>query len=205
MLILPATSAGAHEQRDVGDLSMVVGWSNEPTFAGFTNEAQLFLSELGQGEEEGPPVEEADIQVQVLFGGPDSEDVSETLTMEPAFDSPGEFLAPIIPSRPGTYTFHFTGEAAGQQIDEFFTGGPDTFSEVAAPADIQFPVQDPPVGDLAQGLEQAQAENTELAGQVEDAESAASSARTLAMVGIIAGALGVVVAIVAVARRRSAA
>jgi hypothetical protein len=149
-------------------------------------------------------VEEADIQVQVLFGGPDSEDVSETLTMEPAFDSPGEFLAPIIPSRPGTYTFHFIGEAAGQQIDEFFTSGPDTFSEVAAPADIQFPVQDPPVGDLAQGLEQAQAENTELAGQVEDAESSASSARTLAMVGIIAGALGVVVAIVAIARRRSA-
>jgi hypothetical protein len=205
VLVVPAAPASAHEHRDVGDLSMVVGWSGEPTYAGFQNDVQLFLNHHAEGgQEEGPPVEEADVQVEVLFGDQDSDTASEPLTLEPAFDSPGEFLAPIIPSRPGTYTFHFTGDAEGQEIDEFFTSGPDTFSDVAAPTDIQFPEEDPPVGELATALEQTRAENADLAGRAEDAESAAGSARTLAIVGIVAGALGVIVAIAAFVRRRTA-
>jgi hypothetical protein len=205
VLFLPAVPASAHEHRDVGELSMVVGWAGEPTYAGFLNEAQLTLNRHGRGgEEEGPPVEDAEIQVEVLFGGEDAEEATGPLPMEPAFDSPGEYLAPIIPSRPGTYTFHFTGEAAGQDIDEMFTSGEDTFSEVAVPADISFPAQDPTAGDLARALSEAQSDNRELMATVEEAESEAASARTMAIVGIAAGVLGLIVGLAALARRRQA-
>jgi hypothetical protein len=205
-LFLPAAPAGAHEHRDVGEVSMTVGWTGEPTYAGYLNAVGLNLNEHGTGgEEEGPPISDADIEVEVLFGDENSGESTGPLPMEEAFSEPGLFEAPIIPSRPGTYTFHFTGTAASEDIDEFFTSGPDTFNDAQTPADIQFPAQDPTAGELAQALEQAQADNTELVAQVEDAESAASSARTLAIVGIIAGALGVIVAAIALTRRRSAA
>jgi hypothetical protein len=206
ILLLPASPASAHERRVVGQVSMVVGWSSEPTFAGYLNAVGLNLNELGTGgDEEGPPISDADIQVEVLFGDENSEETTGPLPMEESFGEPGFFQAPLIPSRPGTYTFHFTGTANDQDIDEFFTSGPDTFNDAQTPADIQFPAQDPTAGELAQALEQSRADNTELVAQVEDAESAASSARTLAIVGIIAGALGVIVAAIALARRRSAA
>jgi hypothetical protein len=204
-VLIPAGPAGAHEQRDVGDLSLVVGWSGEPTYAGFLNEVQLIISRRAAGGgEEGPPVEDADIQVEVLFGGEDAEQATQPLPMEPAFDTPGEYLAPIIPSRPGTYSFHFTGTAGGQEIDEVFTSGPDTFSDVEVPADISFPAQDPTAGDLARAVAETQSDAREMRVAVEDAQSQASSARTMALVGIAVGVLGLIVAGVALARRSAA-
>jgi hypothetical protein len=204
-IVVPAAPAAAHEQRDVGDLSLVVGWSGEPTYAGFLNEVQLIISRRAAGGgEEGPPVEDADIQVEVLFGGEDAEQATQPLPLEPAFDTPGEYLAPIIPSRPGTYSFHFTGTAGGQEIDEVFTSGPDTFSDVEVPADISFPAQDPTAGDLARAVAETQSDAREMRAVVEDAESQASSARTMALVGIVVGVLGLIVAGVALVRRRSA-
>lgn len=205
-LLLPASPAAAHEHRVVGDIVMTVGWVSEPTYAGYLNAVGLNLNENGTGgEEEGPPISDAEVEVEVLFGDENSEESTGPLPMEEAFSEPGLFEAPIIPSRPGTYTFHFTGTVGRQDVDEFFTSGPDTFNDAQTPADIQFPAQDPTAGELAQALEQSRADNAELAGQVDDAESDASSARTLAIVGIIAGALGVIVAAIALARRRSAA
>jgi hypothetical protein len=205
-LFLPAAPAGAHEHREVGDIVMTVGWADEPTFAGYLNAVGLNLNEHGTGgEEEGPPISDAEVEVEVLFGDENSDESTGPLPVEESFGEPGFFQAPLIPSRPGTYTFHFTGTVGRQEIDEFFTSGPETFNDAQTPADIQFPAQDPTTGELAQALEQSRADNTELVAQVEDAESAASSARTLAMVGIIAGALGVIVAAIALARRRSAA
>jgi hypothetical protein len=204
-----AGPAQAHEQRDVAGHSMVVGWGDEPTFSAFKNAVQVFVNELGTGgQEEGPPVEDAELEVEVLFGGEDAEESIGPMPLEPAFGSPGEYLATVVPTRPGQYTFHITGALDGEEVDEFFTSGPDTFSEVADPADIEFPVQDPTRGDLASGLQQLQAENADLQEQVaaaEDAESAADTARLLAIIGIVAGVIGLVVAVAALARRRPAA
>jgi len=153
-LLLQAGPALAHESRVVGDVVMVVGWSSEPTYAGFQNAAGVHLSEVGASEEEeGPPISDADIQVEILFGDESSTTTTGPLPMEEAFSEPGLFEADIIPSRPGTYTYHVTGTVAGQEIDEFFTSSEDTFSNVNIPADIQFPEQDPTAGELAQAID----------------------------------------------------
>jgi hypothetical protein len=204
-----AAPAQAHEQRDVADHSMVVGWADEPTFSGFKNAVQVFVNEHGTGgQEEGPAVEDAEMEVEVLFGGEDAEESIGPFPLEPAFGSPGEYLATLVPTRPGQYTFHITGTLGGEEFDEFFTSGPDTFSEVADPADIEFPVQDPTRGDLASGVQQLQAENADLQQQVaeaQEAQDAADTARLLAIIGIAAGVIGLVVAVAALARRRPAA
>jgi hypothetical protein len=195
------TPAQAHEHRVVAGHSMVVGWGDEPTFAGFKNAVQVFVNEHGTGgEEEGPPVEDAELEVEVLFGGEDATESIGPMTLEPAFDSPGEYLATIVPTRPGQYTFHITGTLGGEEVDEFFTSGPETFSEVADPADVEFPVQDPTRGDLAASVQELQAATV----AVEEAQEAADSARLLAIIGIAVGVIGLVVAVAALARRRPA-
>jgi hypothetical protein len=199
-VVVSATAAGAHEQRIVAGHSMVVGWADEPTYSGFKNAVQVFVNEQGAGgEEEGPPVEDAELEVEVLFGGEDAEESIGPMTLEPAFDSPGEYLATIVPTRPGQYTFHITGTLGGEEIDEFFTSGPDTFSEVADPADVEFPVQDPTRGELAEAVRSQEAE---LRSAVAEAEDAADSARLLAIIGIAVGVIGLLAAVAALARRR---
>ncbi|MGH2692054.1 MAG: hypothetical protein ACRDHM_06085 [Actinomycetota bacterium] len=158
MLFLPATSAVAHESRVLGDVVFVAGWGNEPTFAGFAHPVEVFLSEAGASEEEeGPPISDADLEVEVFFGAEASGDSSGLLPMDEAFGEPGHFEADMIPTRPGTYTFHFTGTVAGQEIDEVFTSGPDTFSDARIPSEIQFPEQDPTNGELAESIERLSA------------------------------------------------
>jgi hypothetical protein len=158
LLILPAAPAGAHEHREVGDIVMVAGWGNEPVYAGYQHPVEVFLSEPGPSEEEeGPPISDADLEVEVFFGPEASGTSSGPLPMEEAFDEPGHFLADMIPTRPGTYTFRFTGTVAGQEIDEVFTSGPDTFSDASLAASIQFPAQDPTTGELAEAVDRLSA------------------------------------------------
>jgi len=158
VLFLRATPALAHETREVGDIVMVVGWANEPTYAGFLNAAGVRLSEVGRSEEDqGPPISDAELQVEILFGDETSDTSTGPLPMEEAFSDPGLFEADIIPTRPGTYTYHVTGTAAGQQIDEFFTSSEDTFSNVNVPAGISFPEGDPTTGELAERIERLSA------------------------------------------------
>jgi hypothetical protein len=157
VLVLPAGEASAHEVREVGDLTFVVGWSNEPAYAGFGNEVQVIVTET-RGER---PVEDGDLQAEVTFGEPGTGVTSDPLTLDPAFDTPNEYLGYIIPTRPGTFSFHVTGTVGGQDIDETFTSGPQTFDDVNNPTEAEFPEQDPTRGELAGALDR-------LTGRIED-------------------------------------
>lgn len=41
--------------------------------------------------------------------------------------TPGDYRGWLIPTRPGKYTFHFTGTIKGDPIDERITASPTTF------------------------------------------------------------------------------
>jgi hypothetical protein len=147
---LLASTASAHEGRSQGDLEMVVGFGTEPAYSGQPNSVQLVLVHDGE-----PVVDLGDtLDVEVSFG-----DETMALPLEPnfavgAFGEPGDYRAWFIPTRPGQYAFHFSGTIDGEEVDETFTSGPRTFSDVQNPADIQFPVQDPSNGELAERIEQ---------------------------------------------------
>ena len=205
-LILPALSAQpalAHEARKVGDIDMEVGWGTEPAYAGTENSVQLLLSHGGQ-----PVTDLGDtLKVEVSFG-----DQTQEFPIEPFFDpeeglgTPGDYRAWLIPTRAGSYSFHFTGTIDGRKVDETFTSGPKTFADVTDPQSVQFPVQDPSTGELAARIDREvprmndsiHAANT----SAQNASDDASSATTLAIVGIAVGAIGLAVAIVALVSTR---
>lgn len=199
--LVSAPPAQAHEERKVGDHVFDVGWLEEPTYVGFLN-AVYFAAAHGDEPAEGS------FEVEVIFGRKNGETRTSPMPLEPIFGRPGEYQAPVVPTRPGTYTFHISGELEdGDEVDEFFTSGPGTFDEVREADAVQFPVQDPSSGELAEAVERLQSRVAELTAAIQEepaAEDPAAGARLLAIVGIAIGGLGALIAIAALARGRSA-
>jgi hypothetical protein len=128
--------------------------------------------------------------------------------MEPNFEvgeygTPGDYRAFFIPTAPGSYSFHFTGAIKGQKVDQTFRSGPNSFSDINDPAEVQYPVKQPTGGQLATRADRDTARiNAALAEERDQARDDAASARTLAIIGLIVGALGLLVGGVALVRGR---
>ncbi|HZT05784.1 MAG TPA: hypothetical protein VFC51_02050 [Chloroflexota bacterium] len=180
------TPALAHERRAVGPYSFIVGFNTEPAIQGQPNGAQLTVTVPG---EENRPVEGlADsLRATVAFGGGQPKE----LKLRPVFSHPGQYVADFIPTRSGTYIFHFTGNVESEPIDEEFESGPGRFNDVQSVEALQFPDQIPLGNDVARSARQA-------AEAAAAAQSDAGAARSLAVVGVALGATGLVVAAAAV-------
>jgi hypothetical protein len=199
LLALSAPPASAHEERKVGRYVFHVGFGDEPAYAGAKNSVQVLLHDA---KTDKPVVDLGDtLKVDVSLGNNDAQKTS--MTLEPDFEvgefgTPGDYRAFFIPTAPGAYTFHFTGTIKGQAVDQKFTSGPQTFSEVQDPAEVSFPTKDPTTGQLAarvdretQRLSQALAASQ---AQARKADDAAGTARLIAIVGVVVGALGLAAA-----------
>jgi len=173
-------AVGAHEARGVGEYSFTVGFLDEPVYSGQKSGLDL---RVARGDEPVEGVEET-LEAEVTFGGQ-----SRTLEISPVFNQPGAYQSVFFPTAAGPYTFHVFGDVEGQAVDESFTSGPETFSEVQDVAGGQFPVQFPATGDI-----------------VRDAEAGANAATT-ATIGLVLGGAGLVAGLVALgvalARRRT--
>lgn len=197
LLATTPTAASAHERREVGGRwTFVVGWGDEPAYSGFKNSVQARVSSL-----DGEAVTDLGdaLKVDVVFGGE-----TATLAMEPnfrvgAFGTPGDYRAWITPTRPGRYTFRFTGTIGEQNIDESFTSGPQTFDDVTDVTEIQFPAKDPSTAQLAERLNR---EIPRMEDRIAAVDGRAGTSRTLGYVGIGLGVLAVGIALFA-ARRPS--
>jgi hypothetical protein len=199
----------AHERVGVGGHTVVVGWLDEPAFAGFKNAVQFTASHKA----DGAPVTGARLRVEVIFGDRDGQEKMGPLDLEPAFGAPGEYQAFLIPTRPGTYTFHITGSLAkGEPIDRFFTSGEQTFDDIHEATAAEFPAKDPTAGQLAEKIDRVDGRLVSVQQAADSAARSASdavdSARLMAIVGIALGglALGVAIVVLLVLRpRRSSA
>jgi len=165
----------AHEDVDVGPYALEVGWVDEPPLAGVKN--AVFLSVVEK--ESGQPVEDiSNLQVAISAGGLERE-----LTMRPlGEDTPGQFAGDFIPTRRGVYTVKLTGK-----IEETDVNVSQDIEEAEEAASIQFP----------EALPDALAMNRD----IEEAQATASTAQTLAVIGIVIGAVGLALGLWGLRRR----
>ncbi|HEY7061663.1 MAG TPA: hypothetical protein VII06_09300 [Chloroflexota bacterium] len=181
-LLAPGT-ASAHERRTVGDNQFIVGFLKEPAFEGETNSIDLRVSTPDDQPVEGL---EKTLKAEVIVGG-----ATLPLELKPRFRTPGAYNAEFVPTRPGTYIFHFSGTIDGQPIDERFESGPGRFNDVEAVAPLQFPDKVPSGVELQRALAAA--------------DSRAATATTLGAIGLVAGLAGLALAAWALLSRRAAA
>lgn len=112
-LMLNFQLALAHEHVTIGDYEIEYGWLEEPAIVGQQNAIIVNVSNTSSGEAQ--PVEDvSSLTVTVSYGGQ-----SKTLTLQPlGEDTPGQFVAPILPTVPGTYTLIFGGKLGDADVNQ---------------------------------------------------------------------------------------
>ena len=122
-------TAFAHESITTGDYEIEVGWLNEPPIVGQQNAIVVNVSNTSGGEAQ--PMEDVSaLTVTVSYGGQ-----SKALTLQPlGEDTPGQFVAPILPTIQGQYTLTLGGKLGDTDVNA------DVEPEEVQSADIlQFP------------------------------------------------------------------
>ncbi len=192
-LLLSGTApALAHEHRSVGSVVMTVGWGDEPAYTGMKNSVQLILADAA-----GKPITDLTdtLKVEVRFGSQTSGPLDIERAFGRTYGRPGDYRAQIVPTRPGTYAFRFTGTVGKQKIDETFMSSDKTFDNVQQATAIEFPVKDPSAADLSGRLER-------IGSRVDGSGTAAARANTIGTLGLVAGLVGIAVGLGAMWRRR---
>ena len=183
MLATVALAGGisAHEHREVGEYTFTVGFINEPAIIEQPNGLELRI-EHGHGDDAEPIEGLANtLDAEIIYG-----DERLPLEIRAQYNTPGAYTADVIPTEIGAYTFRIYGTIEGTQVDESFTGGPDTFSEVAGINAMTFPNQVETVGSVQ--------------STANDASDTAGTAMMLAIGGIAFGLLGTALAVFAFMR-----
>jgi len=201
-----AGPASAHEQRKIGKYNVEVGFGDEPAYTGEKNSVMMSLKDAN----DKPVTDLGDtLKVDVTQAGSTDDTQNLSMTMGPNFEvggdgTPGDYRAWFIPTAPGPYTFHFTGSIKGQAVDEKFTSSPTTFDEVQDPAQVEFPAKDPTTGQLSARVDREnQRLNQALADTRRQAKDEAGTARLIAIVGVVVGALGLAAAGYGLSRKRA--
>jgi hypothetical protein len=145
-LVAVPTAIDAHETRTIvdGSYEIVIGFMNEPVFAGDKSGLEFWVTEApsatpaaADAETESVPVEglEETLQAEVIY-----EDQTLALPLTAKWDEPGGYYSVFFPTASeGDYTFRIFGTINGAEIDETFTSGPETFGPVEDPAPLRFP------------------------------------------------------------------
>jgi len=197
LLIVAAGPASAHVLKTAGPYHLLIGFGNEPTYAGAQNSVFLLLTSA----KTGAPIVDVGLadtlKVEVRFGTQHKQ-----LTLVSSFDpdsgqgTKGVYNAYFVPTAPGDYTFHFFGAIGKQKVDISVKSSPTTFDSAHDPAAIEFP-------QLAQRLN---AESARLATGIHAADTKAapaSAALAVGIAGLVAGAAGLGAGGMALARSRS--
>ncbi len=167
-------AARAHETITVGDYAVEFGWVNEPAIAGQPNAVVINISlKDAASNNQTSNMDVSGLKIQAVYGGQ-----TKILALQPlGEDTPGQFIAPMTPTRPGIYTIHLGGNI-----------GLTTFNTDVKPEEVQTAdlVQFPAV-DLAQ-------ENS-------STTPAASQTAWISIAGLVLGGLGTILALIALARR----
>jgi hypothetical protein len=187
LLPLAAPQAAlAHERRQVGPYTFVVGFVSEPALLGQPNGVDLRISKT----EGGTPVEGAEktLKVAVAFGGGQPKE----FPLRTRFGMPGAYTADLIPTKAGSYLFTFTGTIEGTQVNQRFESGPGRFNDVEDTAKLQFPEAVPPVTQLTASLKETQDRATAAEAKVSQAQSLGIAGTVLGVLGLLVGAAALV-------------
>ena len=211
-------AASAHTEATSGEYAIEMGFNQEPALQGDLN--GLFLSVTNSKTNAPVTGLGSTLKAEIAFG-----DTKRTLALQPQEGRDGVYIAWVVPTKVGDYTWRVFGTIEGNAVDVSETSGPDTFDAVVPKSDLSFPgtgsgagtttslasgAGDGTTTSLASGA--GAGTSTSLASdvsnqliamrdQADSAASAASTARWIALFGVVLGVVGIVLGGVALRRR----
>ena len=204
----------AHGDSEQGDLKLVVGFLNEPTYEGEINAVSVRVARVDDHhpeDSEGVEGLAQTIQVEVTYV---PTGVSQVMDLRAAYNDPGHYVAELIPTAPGHYRFRVFGTIEGEAIDETFDSmaGGGNVDDVQPASVIHFPESQPSVRELESAIrgvqettrqaQDAAMQAQETARQAQDAaqqaqlapaDSDSDAGATIGIIGIVVGAIGIAV------------
>lgn len=216
LLTVSAGSATAHVIEHPGAYTLALGWQREPAYVGVLNAVQVVITDSA-----GKPVADLapdDLSAVVSTAGQQSAPLAfaNGFDEDTGLGKEGEYDASILPTSPGDYTFHLTGTIRGTAVDVTESSSEQTFDSVVGTTDVEFPAKLPTMAEVSTRLDRIDARVTALGGgaslptkaSVDAATATAADAQAAAdralLIGGAIGAVGVLVAVLALVRTRPA-
>jgi hypothetical protein len=184
-----SSAVWAHEQRNVHNYSLEVGFFTESAIEGQMNGLDLRVINIATQQ----PVTglEKTLKVEISCVPVKASRIFDIEPVDPDRD-PGHYNNGFIPTTPGQYSFRIFGAIEGTAVNETFSSGPDTFSDVGTATDLEFPQTLPSLREVS-GVVQADQQNTQNA--LNTANSTRTLAITLSVVAIVIAGCSVVIAL----------
>jgi len=218
--------ASAHITKKFGSIQVQVGWNDEPPLTGQLNSV-IFDVNQTSGKTQTPIINAlANMNILVKYGG-----VTKSLDFLPSPTTDGLYLGKMIPSRVGSYYVVLNGTIQGQKISSQLPldlvdssqklAFPDTVTGSGTDATVTGgsastntnnigPQLQGIVSQLANQIDSVKSvigsvakSNADTMKSVQDVKSAADRSYLIGMVGIGAGIAGIVIASLALSRKRA--
>ena len=194
------TFAYAHTTIQVDPYEIEVGWQDEPPVVGILNAITIDVREPGSVEGVSTGITNAfkKLEASVVSGG-----ASKVLDVN-TDPRPGHYYAKIIPTKTGSLQLKLKGEINGVQIDTVIP-----IEDVESTSVLDFP----PTSSSSSGQEVAALKNAvtslqkdisliKAQGSVTSTDSDGGTTYNLAVFGLSLGAAGVILAIIAMVKRK---
>ena len=197
------SSAFAHTTIQVEQYEIEVGWGDEPPVIGLQNTLVVEIRELGEKEGIRSAITGAfkNLEASVVSGGSTK---SLDMNSDPI---PGVYYAKIIPTKTGTMSVKLIGELNGLEIDVIIP-----VEDVESQSILQFPPVSGSssageIGAIKNALSSLQKDVSNIKSNVGEVSLTAGgadiqNAYNFGVFGLCLGAAGVIMAIIAILRRK---
>jgi len=216
--------AYAHLTKKFGNLSVTVGWSNEPALVGELNNAIVQVNQTSGKTTTGVINALANMNILAKYGG-----VTKSIDFVPSEQTDGLYDGKMIPTRVGSYSLVINGTIQGQKINTEIP-----LDEVQGKQQISFPDSTGSSGIAGGGAATGAASNSNNVGpqlqgivsqlsndidstknsiytmaknnadtqkSIQDLKNSADRSYMIGMAGIGAGVAGIVIASISLSRK----
>jgi hypothetical protein len=182
MLLVPLV-ASAHQTVTDAGYDIEYGWVNEPVIINQPNAVVINITKHSDTTTDTTATP-ADVDVSGLVISASYGGQVKTLKLQPLGEAtPGQFLAPMMPTVAGQYTIQLSGKIDGNDIQTIQVQP----EEAQTPDVVQFP--------------KAPDANAALTAQLTAVQAQASTTQLIAIAGVVLGLIGTAVGVYALMRK----
>ena len=219
---LPVLPVYAHITKQVGNMKITVGWSDEPPLTGQVNNIIVAVNKTSAGGHESPVIDAlADLDVKQKYGS-----ITKSIDFIPSEQAEGLYESKTVPTRVGSYSLTMNGTIQGEKVSNIEI----PLDLVESTQKISFPdASTPNVGNsgtqstnnnigpklqtiisgMSNDVQSSKTDIQSLAKNmggiqklIADIKSSVDRSYMIAMVGIGAGVAGIVIAAVSLSRKQ---
>src|SRR5215467_6934334 len=219
---LPVLPVYAHITKQVGNMKITVGWSDEPPLTGQVNNIIVAVNKTSAGGHESPVIDAlADLDVKQKYGS-----ITKSIDFIPSEQAEGLYESKTVPTRVGSYSLTMNGTIQGEKVsniqiplDLVESTQKISFPDASTPNLVNSATQSannnigPKLQTIISGMSNdVQSSKTDIQSLaknmggiqklIADIKSSVDRSYMIAMVGIGAGVAGIVIAAVSLSRKQ---